>query len=119
MRRRPTRRSGRPQAGGARRRGALTLGRIAGAPVLLRPSWFLVAAALVLLFGPQVARIFPELGALAYAVALGYAAALLLDGDSQLMREGLDVPRRVLARFDERATHYEVRATRDAPAAPQ
>lgn len=27
--------------------------------------------------------------------------------------------RRVLARFDERATHYEVRATRDAPAAPQ
>ncbi|MDO5492107.1 MAG: hypothetical protein Q4F53_00660 [Nesterenkonia sp.] len=78
MRRRPTRRSGRPRAGGARRRGALTLGRIAGAPVLLRPSWFLVAAALVLLFGPQVARIFPELGALAYAVALGYAAALLL-----------------------------------------
>ncbi|MDO5493608.1 MAG: primosomal protein N' [Nesterenkonia sp.] len=29
----------------------------------------------------------------------GYAAALLLDGDSQLMREGLDVPRRVLARW--------------------
>lgn len=29
----------------------------------------------------------------------GYAAALLLDGDSQLMREGLDVPRGVLARW--------------------
>lgn len=29
----------------------------------------------------------------------GYAAALLLDGDSQLGREGLDVPRRVLARW--------------------
>ncbi|GAA3286123.1 primosomal protein N' [Nesterenkonia halobia] len=29
----------------------------------------------------------------------GYAAALLLDGDAQLTREGLDVPRRVLARW--------------------
>ena len=29
----------------------------------------------------------------------GYAAALLLDGDSQLQREGLDVPGRVLARW--------------------
>lgn len=29
----------------------------------------------------------------------GYAAALLLDGDAQLHREGLDVPRRVLARW--------------------
>lgn len=57
---------------------ALPLGRVAGVPVRLRPSWFLVAGALVLLFGPQVARIFPELGALAYLVALGYAGALLL-----------------------------------------
>ncbi|MDS2171765.1 primosomal protein N' [Nesterenkonia sp. CL21] len=31
--------------------------------------------------------------------AEGYAAALLLDGDAQLSREGLDVPRRVLARW--------------------
>ncbi|WP_258932961.1 hypothetical protein [Nesterenkonia pannonica] len=29
----------------------------------------------------------------------GYASALLLDGDAQLQREGLDVPRRVLARW--------------------
>ena len=29
----------------------------------------------------------------------GYAAALLLDGDAQLQREGLDVPSRVLARW--------------------
>ncbi|GAA1822377.1 primosomal protein N' family DNA-binding protein [Nesterenkonia flava] len=29
----------------------------------------------------------------------GYAAALLLDGDAQLNREGLDVPRQVLARW--------------------
>lgn len=29
----------------------------------------------------------------------GYAAALLLDGDSQLSREGLDVPRQVLSRW--------------------
>lgn len=33
---------------------ALLLGRVAGVPVRLRPSWFLVAGALVLLFGPQV-----------------------------------------------------------------
>lgn len=33
------------------------------------------------------------------APATGYSAALLLDGDAQLAREGLDVPRRVLARW--------------------
>lgn len=33
------------------------------------------------------------------AAPAGYTAALLLDGDSQLHREGLDVPRRVLARW--------------------
>ncbi|WP_191089971.1 primosomal protein N' family DNA-binding protein [Nesterenkonia ebinurensis] len=33
------------------------------------------------------------------AAQSGYAAALLLDGDAQLSREGLDVPRRVLARW--------------------
>lgn len=33
------------------------------------------------------------------APSAGYSAALLLDGDAQLAREGLDVPRRVLARW--------------------
>lgn len=33
------------------------------------------------------------------AAAQGYSAALLLDGDAQLNREGLDVPRQVLARW--------------------
>ncbi|GAA1148601.1 primosomal protein N' [Nesterenkonia lutea] len=34
----------------------------------------------------------------------GYAAALLLDGDTQLSREGLDVPRQVLSRWFRAAT---------------
>lgn len=64
----------RPGAG-ARRSARM---RIAGVPVRFRASWFLVSGAIVLLFGPQVQRIFPELGLLAYAVALGYALLLML-----------------------------------------
>ncbi|WP_218220076.1 site-2 protease family protein [Nesterenkonia sp. Act20] len=60
---------------GARRSARM---RIAGVPVRFRVSWFLVSGAIVLLFGPQVQRIFPELGILAYAVALGYALLLML-----------------------------------------
>jgi Zn-dependent protease len=52
--------------------------RIAGVPVRFRASWFLVSAVIVLLFGPQVQRIFPELGLTAYLVALGYALLLML-----------------------------------------
>ncbi|WP_010525036.1 site-2 protease family protein [Nesterenkonia sp. F] len=61
-----------------RRGGAAARVRIAGIPLRLRASWLIVAAAIVLLFGPQVARIFPELGAGAYAVALAYAGLLLV-----------------------------------------
>lgn len=57
---------------------ALTLGRIAGAPVRLSPAWVAVAGAVVLLFGPQVARALPGLGGAAWLVALGYAALLAL-----------------------------------------
>lgn len=64
----------RPGAG-ARRSARM---RIAGVPVRFRASWFLVSGAIVLLFGPQVQRIFPELGLLAYAVAFGYALLLML-----------------------------------------
>ncbi|PRZ16186.1 site-2 protease family protein [Nesterenkonia sandarakina] len=62
---------------GGRARKAMTLVRIAGVPVRFRASWFLVSAVIVVLFGPQVQRIFPELGALAYLVALGYAVLLM------------------------------------------
>lgn len=65
-----------PRPGG-RPKKAMTLMRIAGIPVRFRASWFLVSAAIVALFGPQVLRIFPELGALAYLVALGYAVLLM------------------------------------------
>lgn len=61
----------------ARRRGGVTVGRIAGTPVRLQYSWFVITAVILLLFGPQVQRIFPEIGVLAYVVALGYAVLLL------------------------------------------
>lgn len=61
-----------------RARGGLTLFRLAGIPVRFQHSWFLVSAVIVLLFGPQVSRIFPELGPAAYAVAAAYALLLML-----------------------------------------
>lgn len=64
---------GRPRSEG------IPLGRIGGVPITLAWSWFVIAAAIVLLFGPQVARALPQLGAFgSYAVALGYALLLLL-----------------------------------------
>lgn len=59
-------------------RSGITLARIAGIPIRFQYSWFLVTAAIVVLFGPQVSRIFPEIGLGAYAVALGYALLLML-----------------------------------------
>lgn len=44
----------------------------------------------------------------------GYAAALLLDGDAQLAREGLDVPRRVLGRWFRAASLVRPRAEQGA-----
>lgn len=41
----------------------------------------------------------------------GYAAALLLDGDAQLAREGLDVPRQVLARWFSAASLVRARGS--------
>ncbi|MDY6055397.1 site-2 protease family protein [Micrococcus sp.] len=57
-------------------RPGLPLGRIAGAPVYLSPAWVLIAAVVMLTFGPQVRRLLPSLGAGAYLVALGYAVIL-------------------------------------------
>lgn len=56
----------------------IRLGTVAGAPVLLSWSWLLIAAAIVLAFGPQIGRALPELGVGAYGVALGYAVLLAL-----------------------------------------
>ncbi|RJT76463.1 site-2 protease family protein [Arthrobacter cheniae] len=54
----------------------LSLGRIAGIPVVLAWSWFVITAFIVLVFGPRVANAFPGIGAGAYSVALGYALLL-------------------------------------------
>ncbi|MBG6180005.1 site-2 protease family protein [Arthrobacter sp. CAN_A1] len=65
-----------PEAGGLRRREGISLGRLLGIPIVLAWSWFLIAGFVVVVFGPQVARAFPGIGAGAYGVALGYALLL-------------------------------------------
>ncbi|MBT1001781.1 site-2 protease family protein [Paenarthrobacter sp. DKR-5] len=59
-------------------REGIPLGRIAGIPIVLAYSWFVIAAFTVLVFGPQVAARFPQIGFGAYLVALAYAVLLLL-----------------------------------------
>lgn len=60
------------------RRGKLRLGSLIGVPVFLSWSWSLIALFVVVLFGPQVQRLFPELGIGAYGIAFLYAVLLLL-----------------------------------------
>jgi Zn-dependent protease len=60
------------------RKEGITLGRVAGVPVILAYSWFIVAAFIVLVYGPQLVGRFPEIGFAAYIVALAYAVLLLL-----------------------------------------
>jgi Zn-dependent protease len=54
------------------------VGRLAGAPVILTPSWFLAAAVLTVLFAPTVRYAAPDLGAGTYVAA--FAFVLLLFG---------------------------------------
>ncbi|MUK01082.1 site-2 protease family protein [Vibrio cholerae] len=54
----------------------LSLGRIAGIPVVLAWSWFVITVFIVLVFGPRVSAAFPGIGTVAYLVALGYALLL-------------------------------------------
>ncbi|MEE1621216.1 site-2 protease family protein [Zafaria sp. Z1313] len=63
---------------GAERREGIPLGRVFGVPVSLAWSWFLIAAFIVVVFSPDVARALPGIGPGAYAVALAYAVLLLL-----------------------------------------
>ncbi len=58
-------------------RDGIPLGKIAGVPIVLAYSWFLIAAVTVILFGPQLAKGYPTLGAGAYLVAFIYALLLL------------------------------------------
>ncbi|MHA7140663.1 site-2 protease family protein [Arthrobacter sp. Sr33] len=65
-----------PEAPGLQRREGISLGRLWGIPIVLAWSWFVIALFVVVVFGPQVARAFPGIGAGAYGVALGYALLL-------------------------------------------
>ncbi|MEU6916504.1 site-2 protease family protein [Streptomyces olindensis] len=56
-------------------RGGLLMGRPFGVPVYVAPSWFLVAALITWVFGGQLERVLPELGASRYLVSLFFAVA--------------------------------------------
>ncbi|MCU1515917.1 MAG: peptidase [Pseudarthrobacter sp.] len=60
------------------RREGIPLGRIAGIPVILAYSWFVIAAFTVIVYGPALQGRNPALGASAYAVAFAYAVLLLI-----------------------------------------
>ncbi|MFD4727163.1 site-2 protease family protein [Streptomyces seoulensis] len=53
--------------------GGILMGRPFGVPVYVAPSWFLVAALITWVFGGQLDRVLPELGALRYLVSLFFA----------------------------------------------
>lgn len=55
--------------------GGILMGRPFGVPVYVSPSWFLVAALITWVFGGQLDRVLPELGAARYLVSLFFAVA--------------------------------------------
>jgi Zn-dependent protease/CBS domain-containing protein len=54
----------------------VSIGRIAGIPVYVSPTWFLVAAVLTVGFAPIVERQLPSVGPARYAIALTFALLL-------------------------------------------
>ncbi|MCT9078425.1 site-2 protease family protein [Streptomyces fulvoviolaceus] len=66
---------GRPPQRPPEPRGGLLMGRPFGVPVYVAPSWFLVAALITWVFGGQLDRVLPELGAARYLVSLFFAVA--------------------------------------------
>ncbi|MFC8426173.1 site-2 protease family protein [Streptomyces sp. NPDC057236] len=58
-----------------KQRGGLLMGRPFGVPVYVAPSWFLVAILITWVFGGQIDRVLPELGAASYLVSLFFAVA--------------------------------------------
>jgi Zn-dependent protease/CBS domain-containing protein len=69
-----------PDGGAPRKRprgtgGGILMGRPFGVPVYVAPSWFLVAALITWVFGGQLERVLPELGAARYLVSLFFAVA--------------------------------------------
>ncbi|GAA2394115.1 hypothetical protein GCM10010420_19080 [Streptomyces glaucosporus] len=62
---------GRPRESG----GGILMGRPFGVPVYVAPSWFVIAALITWVFGGQLERVLPELGAARYLVSLFFAVA--------------------------------------------
>lgn len=60
------------------RKEGIPLGRIAGIPVILAYSWFIIAAFTVIVYGPVLQANNPRLGIGAYFVAFAYAVLLLV-----------------------------------------
>ncbi|TNM39730.1 site-2 protease family protein [Nocardioides albidus] len=59
-------------------RGTFRIGRIAGSPVLVSGSWFLIAGLIAVLMAPRVDQVQPGLGGLKYVVGVAFAIALYL-----------------------------------------
>ncbi|MFD1657998.1 site-2 protease family protein [Streptomyces caeni] len=66
---------GRPQRRPKEPGGGILMGRPFGVPVYVAPSWFLVAALITWVFGGQLDRVLPGLGAARYLVSLFFAVA--------------------------------------------
>ncbi|MCX4638104.1 site-2 protease family protein [Streptomyces sp. P9-2B-2] len=64
-----------PPPGKRKSGGGILMGRPFGVPVYVAPSWFLVAALITWVFGGQLERVLPELGAARYLVSLFFAVA--------------------------------------------
>ena len=69
---------GQPGKNPASRREGIPLGRIAGIPVFLAYSWFIIAAFTVIAYGPVLQSNNPRLGVTAFFVAFAYALLLLI-----------------------------------------
>ncbi|ARF54526.1 site-2 protease family protein [Streptomyces gilvosporeus] len=63
------------EAPDAKKGGGILMGRPFGVPVYVAPSWFVVAALITWVFGGQLERVLPELGAARYLVSLFFAVA--------------------------------------------
>lgn len=64
-----------PAPAGPRSKGWV-VGRVAGAPVIITPSWFLAAAVLTVLFAPTVQRLAPRLDSEIYLVSFAFVLLL-------------------------------------------
>lgn len=54
------------------------IGHLSGVPVYLGRSWFVIAIVMVVLFGPVMSRLVPEIGNWAYLLAVTFALTLLV-----------------------------------------